>query len=130
MMISQRAKRFSSSSFPPRIKHGVNSSGNPEFKMVPCKSRDRSDRFSDFLRVHHKLENRDSSLPAGRQGLTFQNDIVTQFLEGEGGMGGEFNEREWNKGYSVHSMPFVLFYFFVIPQLWGRKDSLTCNSAL
>ena len=32
----------------------------------------------------NKLENRDSSLPAGRQGLTPQNDIVTQFLEGEG----------------------------------------------
>ena len=37
-------------------------------------------------------------------------------------MGGEFNEREWNKGYSVHSMPFVLFYFFVIPQLWGTNS--------
>ena len=33
----------------------------------------------------NKLENRDSSLPAGGQGLTPQNDIVTQSLEGEGG---------------------------------------------
>jgi hypothetical protein len=28
----------------------------------------------------NKLENRDSSLPAGRQGLTPQNDITTQSL--------------------------------------------------
>ena len=32
----------------------------------------------------NKLENKDSSLPAGRQGLTPQNDIVTQALEGRG----------------------------------------------
>ncbi len=80
MMISQRAKRFSSSSFPPRIKHGVNSSGNPEFKMVPCF---RGDRFTPakagtgvtgFRTFYESINDGFTNIPS------FQHSILTMHL--------------------------------------------------